>query len=108
MVLNTVASPTTFTAAGDVITYSYRVTNSGSEPIFAPIQIQSDLLGSTMLEARYIAPGATVLFEDVFVYTVTAANVTSGTVSNTSTAFIQIECDKILMSQPSTLLVDID
>jgi uncharacterized repeat protein (TIGR01451 family) len=78
-----------FLNAGDVIPYTYVVTNNGPLPISSTqnIQIQDSKIGTftcPAIPAAGVAPGAT--FTCTANYTVTAADVTANQVTNTATA----------------------
>ena len=83
------AAPTTYTAAGDVITYTYTLTNTGNT-VLGPTQFKVDddkIDGGTPFNcgpaATTLAVGATV--SCTATYTVTAADITAGSVTNAAT-----------------------
>lgn len=80
---------TEFTAAGQTITYTYVITNNGPMTINSGqnIQIQDDKIGTFTcgtIPVAGIAPGATHSCNAT--YTVTAADMTAGSVTNTAIA----------------------
>lgn len=99
VMLTVVANPTQFATIEDVISYAFTVRNTGSEPICYPITIQTDKLGSTTIVPGYLAPGQSYTASALFTYTILAADILHGSYSITSTALVQVECDKILTSQ---------
>ncbi len=77
------ASPATYTAAGQTIAYSYTLTNTGNVAI-SGIGVSDDKIVSVTCAATALAVGAnTGCWAS---YTVTAADVTAGSVTNTATA----------------------
>lgn len=82
-------SATEYTAAGQSITYTYVITNTGPMTINSGqnIQIQDDKIGTFTcgtIPVAGIAPGATHSCSAT--YTVTAGDMTAGTVTNTAIA----------------------
>lgn len=76
-------------SAGDTITYSYAVTNSGSVPVSDVAITETDFSGTGALSAvscptGAVAPGVTVTCTATYV--VTAVDVTAGRLTNTATA----------------------
>jgi uncharacterized membrane protein len=83
LTLSKAASPTTYTAAGQTIGYSYTVTNSGTAT-FTAISVADDRVSPVSCPAGPLAPGASLTCTGT--YTTTAADVTAGSVTNTATA----------------------
>ena len=100
--LSVVASETSV-VTGTPVNYSVTVINTGSDPIFQPITIQTNILGSTTIFPGYLAPGASFTSTNLFTNTPT----TTGTVSLVTTGFTQLDCDVILTSQPVTTNVTV-
>ncbi|MGO4957945.1 DUF7507 domain-containing protein [Luteococcus sp. Sow4_B9] len=74
------------TDAGDVISYSFTVTNTGSVTL-APVTVTDQLLGLTdMACAASLAPGASATCDATRTWTITAADVTAGSVVNKAIA----------------------
>ncbi|MDE3083122.1 MAG: hypothetical protein KGJ39_06850 [Acidobacteriota bacterium] len=80
------ASPSTYAKAGDVITYTYTITNSGNVALApAYYSVSDDKLGTISLAApTALAVGQSVTLTGT--YTITPADVTTGSVTNTATA----------------------
>ncbi len=81
-------NPATFTTAGQIITYTYTLTNTGSVSLQSPYTI-TDSKGAAMTiscasATSPLAPGTSTICTGT--YTVTAADVTAGFVTNTATA----------------------
>ena len=78
------ASPTTYTAAGDVIAYTYLLTNSGNVALGGPFTVTDDKTTVTCPATASLAVGASIMCTAS--YTITAADVTAGSVTNVATA----------------------
>ena len=83
------ATPTSVSAAGDVVTYTFHVTNTGNVTITDPAITEESFSGSgtapvASCPAGALAPGASV--DCTATYTVTQADVDAGSVANTATA----------------------
>ena len=76
------AAPNTYTAAGEVITYTILVENTGNVTVTA-IAVTDPLTGLSQTIAS-LAPGASQTFTQT--YTITQADVDAGSVLNTATA----------------------
>ena len=80
------ASPATFTAAGQTITYAYTITNTGGAPVYGPITVSDDKTLVTVTQpvsgvllAGQVATGTAT-------YTTTADDVNAGSVVNVARA----------------------
>jgi hypothetical protein len=82
--LTKVASPATFKQAGDVITYTYTLTNTGGYPFESGIRITDDKLIPVCPEMKQL--GRDKSFTCTGSYTITAADVAAGQVTNTASA----------------------
>jgi len=76
-------SPTTYTAAGQAITYSYLLTNTGNVAISA-ISLTDSRISAVSCPATSLAAGANMTCTAI--YTTTVPDVTAGSVTNTATA----------------------
>src|SRR5262249_33079358 len=77
------ASPLTFTAAGQVINYSYTLTNTGNVTINT-IAVSDNKVATVSCPVSSLAAGASTTCSGA--YTTTSADVTNGSVTNTATA----------------------
>jgi hypothetical protein len=76
-------NPTTYDSAGDVINYSYVVTNNGNVAL-SSISVADDKVASVTCLVPVLAPGGSTTCSGS--YTTTTADVTAGSVTNTATA----------------------
>ncbi|MEX2624383.1 MAG: S8 family serine peptidase, partial [Acidimicrobiia bacterium] len=85
------ANPTTFTAASEAITYTYEVTNSGDVALAGPVTVIDDRATVTCPDVDTVGNNDEFLDPDESItctasYTITAADVTAKSVTNTATA----------------------
>jgi uncharacterized repeat protein (TIGR01451 family) len=85
------ASPTTYSAVGQVITYTYGLTNSGNVTLTGPFVITDDKIGTVTCgtAANTLAPGASFGGTCTGTYTIQAGDVkptNDGSVTNHATA----------------------
>jgi uncharacterized repeat protein (TIGR01451 family) len=85
------ASPTTYSAVGQVITYTYGLTNSGNVTLTGPFVITDDKIGTVTCgtSSDTLAPGASFAGTCTGTYTIQAADVkvtNDGSVTNHATA----------------------
>ncbi len=78
------ADPTTYTVVGDVITYTYVLTNSGNVALDGPFTVTDDKATVTCPATASLAVGDSITCTAT--YTITGADVTAGSVTNTATA----------------------
>src|SRR5664280_203047 len=78
------ASPATYFAVGQNITYTYTVTNSGNVNITGPINVTDSILGIVNITAGDLIPGQTVT--GTADYTITQADINAGSVTNAAFA----------------------
>ncbi len=91
LTLDKSASPATYTAAGDTITYSYLVTNSGFAPLVGPVTITDDKTTATCPAVstvgdldNFLDPGESITCTGSYI--ITATDVTNLFVTNTASA----------------------
>ncbi|GGF30705.1 DUF7507 domain-containing protein [Echinicola rosea] len=82
LTVNKSANPDDFTSAGEVITYTITVTNTGNVTV-TDVVVTDPLTGMNETIPT-LAPGETMTFTEE--YTVTEADVTNGFITNTATA----------------------
>jgi uncharacterized repeat protein (TIGR01451 family) len=88
------AAESFFTAAGDVLHYSYLVTNSGFAPLLGPVTVADDKASDEACPAvstvgdldNFLDPGESITCTST--YTVQPADVTAGFVTNTASATV--------------------
>ena len=104
------ASPATVSKAGTVVTYSFVVTNTGNVTINGIDVDETDFTGTGATPTITCPAGAASLLPGAEVtctatYTVTQADIDSGSISNTATASGQDPADNPITSPPSTVQV---
>jgi len=77
------ANPTTYTMAGEVITYTFVVTNDGTVTL-SNVTVVDPLFNLTFGPIASLAPTASETF--TYDYTITSADVAAGSIVNTATA----------------------
>lgn len=102
--LTKTASPTTYTAVGDLITYTYVLTNTGTDAIRYPVRICDDKLGVQILPAIFIAPGGSQTFTRT--YTITPADLELPSITNCAIAYIQVDCNIFLFTPISCATIN--
>ena len=76
------ATPKTYDSAGDVISYSYLIKNTGNVTLAGPVTVSDDKTSVTC-PAGGLAPNAEITCTAS--YTITAGDMTAGSVTNTAT-----------------------
>ncbi len=84
------ASPMTYSAAGDIIALEYTVTNNATDEQ-SNLMVDSYLLGSTVCNGVSLSPTFSVVCTQV--YTVTAADISAGSITEMATASSDTEPD---------------
>ncbi len=79
-----IASPTSYSAVGQKITYNYTVTNSGNVFISGPITVTDNITGVIQLSNSGLSPGQNVT--GTANYTITQADLDNGSVTNSAYA----------------------
>lgn len=115
LALTKTASPRTYTAANQDVTYTLTATNSGNTPLF-DVKISDPMLGGDLTDCtdpggNAVDPTSTSVNLDVGqsltctgLYTTTAADVTAGKVVNTATAEgFEHEEDRIFRTATATI-----
>jgi len=87
LLLEKTADPITFTNAGNVITYSYTLTNTGNVRLYEPYYVTDDHISAVSCPTtpESLAPGESVTCSAS--YLITAEDVSMGSVTNIATAF---------------------
>src|SRR5450756_3234544 len=78
------ATPTTYTAVGDVIGYSYLVTNSGNVTLAGPFTVSDNKATTSCPATASLAPGASITCTASF--TITQAELDAGFLTNVASA----------------------
>jgi uncharacterized repeat protein (TIGR01451 family) len=78
------ASPTTYSAVGQVINYSYLVTNTGNVTLIGPVIVTDDKVAVSCPSGQLV-PGASLTCTAS--HTITQADLDSGSITNTARAF---------------------
>ena len=84
LTINKSASPATYSTVGQIITYTYNVTNTGNVNITGPINVTDDKVGTVLITAGNLIPGQSVI--GTTNYTITQADLDSGSVTNSAFA----------------------
>ncbi|MEO9325656.1 GEVED domain-containing protein [Nocardioides sp. C4-1] len=87
------------TDAGDTITYSFLITNTGAQTLTA-VAVADAKVGPVTCPSTTLAPGASVTCTKA--YTVTQADVDGGSVANTATANGRNPANALVTSSPSS------
>ena len=74
------ASPSTYDSVGDVINYSYLITNTGNVILAGPFTVTDDKAAVTCPATASLAPGASITCNAS--YTITQADLNAGSVTN--------------------------
>ena len=104
LVIEKSTTATSYTAAGEILTYSYAVTNTGNVTITDPITVTDDLIPTVScpaLPSGGLVPGD--LLTCTGTYTVTQADVDAGSVTNIASA-----SDGTTTSDPDDVTVPAD
>ncbi len=97
------ASPSFYTEVGQIITYTYTITNTGTVPICYPIQICDDKLGGQIIPYSNIYPGLSQSFTRP--YAITANDLLQQSITNTATACIIVKCKKWVCTDPTSATI---
>jgi hypothetical protein len=83
-IVKTITSGAQYAAVGDVITYEYRVLNSGNVTVDGPITVTDDRTSVTCPATSSLDPGPAVTCTAA--YSITQHDLSAGSVTNTATA----------------------
>ena len=83
LLLDKSASPASYDSVGDVISYSYLVTNTGNVALAGPVTVADDK-ATVVCPAGGLAPGGTITCTAS--YTITQADLNAGSVTNVARA----------------------
>jgi hypothetical protein len=79
------ANPTTYSSVGDMITYTYEITNSGQTTLSGPFSIADDKQGTiSPCGSGPLAPGGSTTCTST--RTISQADITAGSITNVATA----------------------
>jgi uncharacterized repeat protein (TIGR01451 family) len=92
-----------YASAGDTVGYSYDVTNTGTTTL-SGIAVSDNLIAGVSCPDASLAPGASEICTGT--YTVTAADITNGSVTNTATASATDPFAAAISSNSSSVTVD--
>ncbi len=84
LLINKSATPTTYSVAGDIVTYTYNVTNTGNVNITGPITVTDDKVGTVTATSGNLSPGQSVFVHASYI--VTQSDLDSGSVTNAAFA----------------------
>jgi uncharacterized repeat protein (TIGR01451 family) len=82
--LTKVANPTTYSAVGQTITYTYTIKNTGNVTLTGPFTVSDNKVATVSCAAGPLAPGASLTCSGI--YAITQADLNAGSVTNTATA----------------------
>ncbi len=94
------ASTTTYDHAGQIITYTYKVTNSGNVKISGPITVTDNKIGTFTISTKDLATGAIVSGKAT--YKITSQNLKEGSVINLAYATGIYNKQKVKSNQASS------
>ncbi len=84
LTINKSASPATYSTVGQIITYTYNVTNTGNVNITGPINVTDNKVGTVLITAGNLTPSQSVI--GTANYTITQDDLDNGSVINTAFA----------------------
>ena len=113
LLINKSANPTTYSVAGDIVTYTYNITNTGNVNITGPITVTDDKVGTVTATGGNLSPGQSVFVHASYIVTqsdldngsVTNAAYATGTVGNNTTTSNTAN-ETVTAVQPPALLID--
>lgn len=102
-VLTVQSEPVVYTAAGQVITYIYIITNTGTVPITGPIRIVDNKLGTQIIPCAFIPPCQSQIYGRT--YTIIPEDLQVPELTNMVVAYIQVTKHKWIVTQPVPITV---
>src|SRR5437867_2070052 len=78
------ANPTTYSAVGQVITYTYTITNGGNMTLDGPFSVSDDKQPTVSCPTGSLAPGASITCTSL--HTITQDDINAGSIDNTASA----------------------
>ncbi|MGB9927756.1 MAG: beta strand repeat-containing protein, partial [Methanosarcina sp.] len=84
LLINKTADPKTYDSVGDLITYTYNVTNTGNVNITGPITVTDDKVGTVPITSGNLTPGQSILVNKT--YSITQADIDFGLIKNAAFA----------------------
>lgn len=101
--LTKTAFPTFYTTVGQIITYTYTITNTGDIPICDPIRICDDHLGGQIIPRSFILPGISQSYTRT--YTILPSDLLIPGITNIATAYIEVDCKCWVATCPASATV---
>jgi uncharacterized repeat protein (TIGR01451 family) len=96
-------NPTFYTAVGQIITYTYTITNTGSRVIDCPIIICDSRLGSQLINYVCIPQCGSCSYNRT--YTISNQDLTVSSLTNEVVAFIQLNPKAYVYTQSATVTI---
>ena len=103
--LDKTGTPPNYDSPGDVVSYTYALTNTSNVTLEGPLDVTDDRTSVTCPAILTLAPGATV--ECTASYTITQADIDAGTVTNHATGHAVFDSNAVV-SDPATFTVIAD
>jgi len=101
------ANPSTFSAEGDIINYSYVITNTGNTLLYPPYTVSDDRVSvSCPSTPENLAPGAAI--SCAAAYTISLEDMNAGSVTNVAVAAVQDEKGQSVTSNQDDATVTVD
>ncbi|MEZ5335500.1 MAG: hypothetical protein R2741_09790 [Methanolobus sp.] len=94
LLLDKTATPETYDSVGDVITYTYKVTNNGNIVITGDITVVDDMIGSIIIPSTTLSPGESVTGTGT--YTITQFDLDNRKVTNVAYATAVYDGDEVI------------
>ena len=82
--INKSADPTTYDSVGQIITYTYNITNSGNVNITGPIKVVDNKTGTINVTEENLIPGQSILANATYI--VTQEDLNAGSITNSAFA----------------------